>query len=77
MTEQLDRNALKVQALTQRIAEIVAEYENKLADFRVEHTVTANDLNGRLSEASQTIDSLQTHLAEYETIPNVQAPEDE
>lgn len=47
---------LKIQALTQRLAEIVAEYENKVADLRVAFTVLtsqAEQLQGELNEVSQ------------------------
>lgn len=34
---------LKVQALTQRLSEVVAEYENKIADLRVVITMAVED----------------------------------
>lgn len=40
----IDKQELKIQALTQRIAELTAEYENKVADLRVAYTVINAEL---------------------------------
>lgn len=55
--EQAQKDALKVVALNQRVAEIVAEYENKIADLRAESTILLNGMNN-------TIVQLQAELAE-------------
>ena len=39
------RESLKIQALTERIAALTAEYENQVADLRVELTIVVNELN--------------------------------
>lgn len=45
----MDEKDLKIQALLERIAEITQQYEEKVADFRVQITVLANEVN-RLNE---------------------------
>lgn len=37
----MDKKDLKIEALTQRIAELTAGYENVIADLRVELTILA------------------------------------
>lgn len=55
--EQAQKDALKVVALNQRLAEIVAEYENKIADLRAEFTIIINEMNEQTT-------SLQAEVAE-------------
>lgn len=43
MTE-INREALKNQALLERVSNLTAEYENKVADLRVELTVVGEQL---------------------------------
>lgn len=40
----LDKNQMFQQALTERLAQIVAEYEVKVAELRVEYTLVATEL---------------------------------
>lgn len=44
MNQQPTQQELKIQALLQRIAELTAEYENKVADLRVHLTVVSEEL---------------------------------
>ena len=45
MTEQqFDKKDLKILALRERVATLTAEYEDKIADLRVELTLTAQEL---------------------------------
>lgn len=37
--QELDRNALYLQALQERMAQMVVEYESKVAELRVEYTL--------------------------------------
>lgn len=37
----MDKNELKVQALTERLAQVTAEQENRIADLRVELTIVS------------------------------------
>ena len=39
-----EKNKMFRQALTERLAQIVAEYEVKVAELRVEYTLVANEL---------------------------------
>lgn len=40
----LDRKDLKIQALMERIAQLTAEYENKVAELRIEVTYLSAEL---------------------------------
>lgn len=40
----MDRNELKVMALRERVAQLTAEYEDKVADLRVELTIVSQEL---------------------------------
>jgi uncharacterized coiled-coil protein SlyX len=44
--EERDRNSLKEQALLERLSQIVAQYENQIAELRVELTLMAKRLKG-------------------------------
>lgn len=47
-----EKNKMFQQALTERLAQIVAEYEVKVAELRVEYTLVANEL-ARLQKANE------------------------
>jgi hypothetical protein len=52
-TQEFDRNALFLQALQERMAQMVVEYETKYAELRVEYTLltSANEtLTNRIQE---------------------------
>lgn len=63
---QMDRaqkDNLKVQALIQRIAQVVAQYENEMAEFRADATI-------QLNEANKQIESLKAELeSRNEVVP--------
>lgn len=40
----MDKNELKVQALLERVSNLTAEYENKVADLRVELTMLSQEV---------------------------------
>lgn len=63
MTEQVDRKDLKVQALLEKISNLTTQYENQVADLRVELTV---------SEIEKQ--NLEQRVTELET-PDVQEDE--
>lgn len=46
----MDRNELKNQALLERVSGLTAEYENKVADLRVELTMLSQELEALKSE---------------------------
>ena len=46
----MDEKELKIQALTERIAELTAGYENKVADLRVALTLQAQQLEDAKKE---------------------------
>ncbi len=54
-----DKNALKNQALTQRIATLVAQYEDQLADLRAEASIMVEALNAKVEELQRHIDNLE------------------
>jgi hypothetical protein len=53
MTNHINREALKNQALLERVSNLTAEYENKVADLRVELTVVGEQLR----EATEKLES--------------------
>ena len=63
----MDRKDLKIQALTQRLSTIVSQYEDKIADLRVELTVTSQ-------ERDELMNSI-TELKSAEEAGNVSADE--
>lgn len=58
----MDKNELKVMALRERVAQLTAEYEDKIADLRVELTLQAQ----RLEELENGEDDVEvpTHPSE-------------
>jgi hypothetical protein len=57
--EQAKKDALKVQALTQSLAQKVAQYEEQIADFRAEASMVVETLQQQLSEAQARIAELE------------------
>lgn len=56
MENQLDRKDLKIQALLEKIGSLTGNYENQLADFRVEYTLLEqkyNELLGSFNEVNK------------------------
>jgi hypothetical protein len=52
----MDRNELKVQALLEKISTLTTQYENQVADLRVELTMTSAELEA----ARERINELET-----------------
>jgi len=48
--QEIDKNALFLQAFQERLAQIVVEYESKVAELRVEYTVLTNERDQLLAE---------------------------
>ena len=46
----MNKDSLKLIALTQRIAELVAGYEDKLADVRADYTLASEDFQKKLTD---------------------------
>lgn len=46
----MDRNELKVQALLEKISSLTANYENQVADLRVEVTIVTHERDELLAE---------------------------
>lgn len=61
----MDRNALKVQALLEKISNIVTNYENQLADSRVEYTL----LQAEFDAVSQELKSLKPEEDDDGSVP--------
>lgn len=57
--EQSKKDALKVQALTQSLAQKVVQYEEQIADFRAEASMVVETLQQQLSEAQARIAELE------------------
>lgn len=46
-TQEVTREGMKIMALTERVAQLTADYENKIADLRVELTIVSQELQAR------------------------------
>jgi len=61
-TKNITPDGMKMQALLERIAELTAEYENKIADLRVAYTVVSQqleDANASLAEFKKSEDAAE------------------
>lgn len=69
MSEQFDRKELKIQALLEKVSSLTAQYENQVADLRVELTVSEVEKQ----QAQQELESLkaQGKVDEDEEVHNV------
>lgn len=52
----MDRNELKVQALLEKISNLTTNYENQIADMRVDYTLLSQDRD-QLREQLDNLDS--------------------
>ena len=53
MSEQIDRKDLKIQALLEKVSSLTTQYENQVADLRVELTISESEkqtLTERITE---------------------------
>lgn len=57
-----DRKDLKIQALLEKISELTANYENKIAELRIDLTLQNNELN----DSRIAIEALKEQLVERE-----------
>ncbi len=64
--EQAQKDALKVVALRNRIAEITAGYEDQLADLRAEATIVIQGLNDQVAELSVRLEAKDEDVAVQE-----------
>lgn len=78
MTEQnqVSRESLKIQALTQRISELVTQYEDKMADFRVEHTAIIQQAQEQIHSLSSNVEELRNRIAELENPEGQDVPQE-
>lgn len=60
----LDRNELKVQALLERVSSLTVEYENKVADLRVEVTLLSNQIQATQSEVEDGVSEEEVTTAD-------------
>jgi hypothetical protein len=54
----MDKNELKVTALLERVSEITTQYENRVADLRVDITVLSQELGEAQAEVKRLSDEL-------------------
>lgn len=52
----MDRNELKVMALRERVAQLTAEYEDKVADLRVELTIVSQELADLKGDSDESLE---------------------
>lgn len=58
-TENIDRNELKVMALRERVASLTAEYEDKVADLRVELTIVSQERDNLRAEKDENVQATE------------------
>lgn len=58
----MDRTELKVKALLERVSNLTTEYENKVADLRVELTVVSQERDAEVEALRNTVAELQASL---------------
>lgn len=68
----MDRNELKVQALLEKISSLTTNYENQIADLRVEVTLASNELQAM----GQELENLRGEKGQDE-VSEEEAPADD
>lgn len=63
-----DRKDLKIQALLEKVSELTTNYENKIADLRVEITVKDQDLKNSQTQIESLRVALEQKEAEVEVV---------
>ena len=58
----MTRDQLKLLALKQRIGELTADYEDRIADIRADATQRFEAMSDALKESDETIEKLQEQL---------------
>lgn len=66
MTEdnRLQKETLKNQALNERIAQLVAQYENQIAEFRAESTLVIGELRNTISTLEAKVQEANESIQE-------------
>jgi len=54
--QQVDRKDLKIQALLEKVSTMTAQYENQVADLRVELTLVSQELNEARQAAAEAVE---------------------
>lgn len=70
--EQGTKDALKVQAFRERLAQIVVQYEDQIADIRAEYTYTVETLSAEIKKLQDIADQ----GASVDVSPDEDAAED-
>lgn len=65
-TENRTRDALKAQALTQRIATLVAQYESQMADMRADATIQIESLKSELESIKSQLQEKDARIVELD-----------
>ena len=65
----LDRKDLKIQALRERVSALTTEYEDKVADLRVELTINSAEFEQAMETMKAYIQELESRLSEEENVP--------
>jgi uncharacterized coiled-coil protein SlyX len=55
----MNKDKLKADALTERIGQLVAMYEDRIADYRAEATVTIQQLQSQIAELQERLANVQ------------------
>lgn len=75
--DQTQRLELKNQALLEKVSSLTTNYENQIADLRVELTVVSQELQHVQQELASAVDKLNGATEGDDEVPSQEAPANE
>lgn len=69
------RLELKNQALLEKVSSLTTNYENQIADLRVEVTILTSELQNAQAELAAAVDKLNAATEEVDEVSEETAPE--
>lgn len=63
----MDRNELKIQAIKERVGQIVANYEEQIADFRADATMQITELQQENERLKNALEEKESEVTSHTT----------